>query len=928
MAKLYPPHIEGALPAFTGTLLRLPFVGSRAVSIDQISGMMAYVKDIQLGDIKERWPIPLSAVRTLSNNTYEIQINVTTGNLNAGEFYKLQLAYIEKSTSTIGYFSDVGIIKYIRTPEISIEGGGGNHRYHYVANYKCADPSEKLYSTQFILRETSGTPIAASDEIIHDTRTDPSSTTAIESYDFLQELDRSKSYILQVAAQTTSGYQFRSQEYSINAAPSIPANFKWNFKAEMDYDNGCVNLICQEGQVTSFTSNLKIVRADESEKYSIWHVVNDGLITADMSSGDCVLWRDFTVEQGQNYLYAVFEINANNVISSKQYADIVYVDYEDSFLFDGERQLRIRFDPKVSSFKATVQEAKTDTIGGKYPFIQRNGYTNYKEFPISGLISHLSDENGYFDTDISQLRSNSEQFEYTKPYSTNLNSENIMLERKFKMEVLNWLNNGEPKLFRSPSEGIFLVRLLNVSLSPVDSLGRMLHSFSATAYEIDECTPELLKEKYNILRNQTLAGIINLEAQKGQMGYSLNLLMEEGYDLIQRMPELKNSQVTNATFICGRQPTGTLNVKINGNNINVISEPVREGLITSIMKSDNFNPLSTDRVILSYKSVQNIPDFTRKVNEVLSAQEVGVWYGFDWTKMVGKIKKFFDYIYSLNCSPRGIISATVDGITSLVGAGANILQAIKNAIINEHGCCLSSLIYAIKDAAGRILGYFDGNTCEIIKDIAGRILTIAPQACITFWEQASTTAGTILNEIPQYITGEKTFTLDNVSQSLQNITANAFTCVKVICQSVQTEITNWVGTDLLTSKDTYVGNSSWLGMATDFVTQLTSDVQINQSTALSNNEIYDNIINSFINGTISVPAQIASYVNSNQSVSQVINNISSGNTSVLVNAGEALAQTACNLLSGVSTVASIIDTPSNMIAGVFDAFNGLFGGGC
>ena len=93
-----------------------------------------------------------------------------------------------------------------------------------------------------------------------------------------------------------------------------------------------------------------------------------------------------------------------------------------------------------------------------------------------------------------------------------------MLERKFKMEVLNWLNNGEPKLFRSPSEGIFLVRLLNVSLSPVDSLGRMLHSFSATAYEIDECTPELLKEKYNILRNQTLAGIINLEAQKGQMG--------------------------------------------------------------------------------------------------------------------------------------------------------------------------------------------------------------------------------------------------------------------------------------------------------------------------------------------------------------------------------------------------------------------------
>ena len=52
------------------------------------------------------------------------------------------------------------------------------------------------------------------------------------------------------------------------------------------------------------------------------------------------------------------------------------------------------------------------------------------------------------------------------------------------MAVLDWLNNGETKLFRSPTEGNFIVRLMNVSLSPNNSLGRMLHSFSATAYEI------------------------------------------------------------------------------------------------------------------------------------------------------------------------------------------------------------------------------------------------------------------------------------------------------------------------------------------------------------------------------------------------------------------------------------------------------------
>jgi hypothetical protein len=37
-----------------------------------------------------------------------------------------------------------------------------------------------------------------------------------------------------------------------------------------------------------------------------------------------------------------------------------------------------------------------DTLGGKYPFIFRNGNVNYKEFPISGLITLLSDENSLF----------------------------------------------------------------------------------------------------------------------------------------------------------------------------------------------------------------------------------------------------------------------------------------------------------------------------------------------------------------------------------------------------------------------------------------------------------------------------------------------------------------------------------------------------
>ena len=59
--------------------------------------------------------------------------------------------------------------------------------------------------------------------------------------------------------------------------------------------------------------------------------------------------------------------------------------------------------------------------------------------------------------------------------TTDLTSDNIRAERIFKTEVLSWLENGEPKLFRSPTEGNFLVRLMSVSLSPVQGLGRLLH---------------------------------------------------------------------------------------------------------------------------------------------------------------------------------------------------------------------------------------------------------------------------------------------------------------------------------------------------------------------------------------------------------------------------------------------------------------------
>jgi hypothetical protein len=189
----------------------------------------------------------------------------------------------------------------------------------------------------------------------------------------------------------------------------------------------------------------------------------------------------------------------------------ILADFEYAYLFDGDRQLKIKYNPKVSSFKNTLLESKIDTIGSKHPFIFRNGNVAYKQFPISGLISYLMDNDelfmskdkiGFFgiqnerDLSPSKVTSFANIFQ---PDSTQLDTQNIAKERIFKTEVLNWLNNGEIKLFRSPTEGNFIIRLMDVSLSPNITLGRMLHTFSATAYEMKDCSITTLKD-YNFIK--------------------------------------------------------------------------------------------------------------------------------------------------------------------------------------------------------------------------------------------------------------------------------------------------------------------------------------------------------------------------------------------------------------------------------------------
>ena len=201
-----------------------------------------------------------------------------------------------------------------------------------------------------------------------------------------------------------------------------------------------------------------------------------------------LLYNDNTVTFGEVYKYG-WQENYQGPAKIQWYEPSIttYTDY--IFLSDKDKQLKISFNPKVSSMKETILETKQDTIGGKYPIFYRNGQVRYREIPISGLISYLMD-------DYEQFATNEELglAAADRARTTSLTNYNIIAERKFREKVLNWLNDGKPKLFRSMTEGAFIVRLMNVSLSPNDTVGRMIWTFSATAYEIDENTYDNLKK--------------------------------------------------------------------------------------------------------------------------------------------------------------------------------------------------------------------------------------------------------------------------------------------------------------------------------------------------------------------------------------------------------------------------------------------------
>ena len=557
---LYPPQIEGTIPALQrGKDLIIPFVMNKTVSWNEIKGLAVKIKNIQNNEV-------ITTAKTYNNtNDYpgyskDKQIayfSVDESKFTVGSSYKLQMAYIDQNDN-YGHYSTVGVFKYTEEPNVYIDGLEGSQLHSdtrtYIGVYsqEGKDVTEKVYSYNFTVYNEQGKILETSGEQLHNHENDDVIYKSSDSFTMIKSLEENKIYTIIYTVTTANGVIKSSPKYRITQQSTIAPEVEADLVATMNEENGYVNLQLigkkdKDGVEKVGTGTFLICRASSEDNYGSWSEIDRFALFGEAPSSHN--WKDFTVQHGFTYIYSLQQYNKEyQIYSNRMLSNEIVANFEHSFLYDGKRQLKIKYNPKVSSFKDTILEQKTNTLGGKYPFFFRNGNVRYKEFPISGLISYLSDEEELFLAnedllleDLNELtrehtlkegikNSDYDQFnnmldanqayrlqnEYTKrehinsqenqiarkkDRTTNLTDYNIVAERIFKMKVLDFLNDGKPKLFRSPSEGNFIVRLMNSSLSPDDKLSRMIHTFSTTATEIDEFNYQKLNE-YSLISAQ------------------------------------------------------------------------------------------------------------------------------------------------------------------------------------------------------------------------------------------------------------------------------------------------------------------------------------------------------------------------------------------------------------------------------------------
>lgn len=535
--NLYPPILDTYSPAFTvdsltesKNICKIYFSLSKYNDLSMIKNAQVtvrsqYTNTSVLNETKYPSEILLTSVKEdnsrMSDDKYYIEIypsDIQGGAFQINQYYKVQIRFTSTDagdvalttpqaidtwlTANLNYFSEwstVCLVRGISEPILSIAGfdySTGTVSWSLAhtniigkLTFKDEDEKEQLKSYQIKLYNSDNDLLTDSGLLYTSSYNDVNSFTYALSYNL--EVDEEYHFTIEF---TTLDLYTELNTYNFTVVQESMEELDASLNLTTDRENARIKITLKNAADAEPLDGQVVIRRSSSEtNFTIW----EDIFFKQYSNATAVkdTFYDTTIKSGVFYKYYVQKVNEKGERGLiKMAKNPVMIVFDDMFLTSKDKQLKIKFNPTVSSYKRTIQESRTDTLGSQFPYIRRNGYANYAQFPIGGLISFYIDENELF-------TSNKELFGDSLSLYNNYNKnelENTIFEKAFKDKVIEYLYDGEVKLFRSATEGNFLVKVMDVSLSPQVPLGRKLWSFTGTAYEVAEYNAENLI-KYNIL---------------------------------------------------------------------------------------------------------------------------------------------------------------------------------------------------------------------------------------------------------------------------------------------------------------------------------------------------------------------------------------------------------------------------------------------
>ena len=479
-----------------------------------------YDSDIQSGD-ESGW---------VAGWIYKVQLRLSLiDNYNPINNPISQSLWLTQQGNNFSEWSTFCTVKATSKPDItitSLKAGVNNvittSTLHFVGSYDNDDVSENLYS--YSLNLLQGTNIIESSGLLYSNQYGSGKF----DYTFKHELIDKTEYSIILSYSTINKYT-ETLSYSITTEQALEnakeiyvvcaetANYILPSKEDPFYEesiyteqeNGYIRLKLYSRE-NSFKGTVIIRRTDSKSNFTIWEDIKIITFKTSKSANDINSFHtiyDFTAESGIFYRYGIQTLDSNNnrtklqVIKNNNNDINVIRDFEYSYLIgENNKILKLSLNNTMGNYNYTYIESKTDTIGGTYPIITRNGNTKYRTFPINGMISTVMDDNEFFTSDLElykYMNVVSAYNEYRIKNGFSFNND-FQKEFKFREKVLEFLQDGKPKLFKSASEGNIIVQIMNVASQPNQTLNRMLYSFTSTANEVAEDSLENYK-KYGFI---------------------------------------------------------------------------------------------------------------------------------------------------------------------------------------------------------------------------------------------------------------------------------------------------------------------------------------------------------------------------------------------------------------------------------------------